>query len=276
MENGSQSNDMNSLAEEARELVRDAVRDYSDKYGTGSMSCAIYDTAWIALVTKSVRGQKIWRFPEAFHFLLRNQDEDGTLAANQCVPHTDRILTTASAVLALRRHRAEPLQIKAVADSELWMRIEKATVALSNQLKAWDIYASTHVRFEIIVPALLQLLEDDGEKTFKSDGRNALMRLNELKLAHFKPEYLYGAHQSTALHSLEAFIGKIDFDRVSHHKVNGSMMASPSSTEAYLMNASTWDIESENYLVHVVTRGQGNGEDPYPVLFLRQTSNTHR
>ncbi|KAL2015847.1 hypothetical protein VTK56DRAFT_4694 [Thermocarpiscus australiensis] len=79
----------------------------------------------------------------------------------------------------------------------------------------------------------------------------------------------------TAVHSLEAFTDKIDFDKVAHHKVNGSMMGSPSSTAAYLMNASHWDKEAEAYLRHVIKAGtgQGNGGLPsaYPFTYFEYT-----
>ncbi|KAL9012772.1 MAG: hypothetical protein Q9180_009076, partial [Flavoplaca navasiana] len=59
---------------------------------------------------------------------------------------------------------------------------------------------------------------------------------------------LYGKNPSTLLYSLEGLIGKIDFDRIAHHKVQGCMLLSPSSTAAYLMNTSHWDTEAESYL----------------------------
>lgn len=52
-------------------------------------------------------------------------------------------------------------------------------------------------------------------------------------------------------------IGHLDFDRLQHRIVRGSMMASPSSTAAYLIHTSTWDDDAEAYLRRVTTR---NGE----------------
>jgi hypothetical protein len=59
---------------------------------------------------------------------------------------------------------------------------------------------------------------------------------------------------STLIHSLEALVGKVDFDRMRHLKADGSMLASPSSTAAYLMNVSTWDYDAEAYLRAVLGR----------------------
>jgi len=74
------------------------------------------------------------------------------------------------------------------------------------------------------------------------------MTLNAVKLAELGP-ILTSPVQTTLIHTLEAFIGALDFDKVKHHKMpNGSMLGSPSSTAAYLMNCSTWDHEAEAYL----------------------------
>ncbi|KAJ6438808.1 Copalyl diphosphate synthase-like protein [Purpureocillium lavendulum] len=111
------------------------------------------------------------------------------------------------------------------------------------------------------------LAEEDSSLLFEFDAKEALMSIHDLKMRRFWPEFLYGSRQTTALHSLEAFIGKIDFNRVSHHKVHGSMMGSPSSTAAYLMHTSGWDEESEAYLRHVVRAASGQGGGGVPSAF---------
>lgn len=49
--------------------------------------------------------------------------------------------------------------------------------------------------------------------TFTYPGIATLQRVNQEKLKKFKPEYLYSIVQLTAVHSLEAFVGKLDFDK---------------------------------------------------------------
>ena len=93
------------------------------------------------------------------------------------------------------------------------------------------------------------------------------MTINKNKLSRFRPEFLYGPRRFTALHSLEAFIGNLDFDKVKHHKVYGSMLGSPSSTAAYLMHASEWDDESEDYIRHVIKFAAGRGSGGVPSAF---------
>lgn len=258
--------DHSRLRDLAVALIRQAAEGYSPKYGYGSMSCAAYDTAWVSLVAKSFNGTKKWLFPQSFKFLLENQENDGSWG-RQTSP-VDRILNTAAPLLSLRRHAREPLQLHDVCeDRDLDDRIHRATLSLQRQLSDWDIASTAHVGFEIIVPALLNLLAAEG-LCFSFKAQDELMKVNAAKLKRFDPEVLlYGKHKTTLLHSLEAFVGIIDFDKVVHHKVGGSFMASPSATAAYLMNASCWDDEAEDYIKNVIANGSGRGHGAVPSAY---------
>ncbi|RYC56856.1 hypothetical protein CHU98_g9351 [Xylaria longipes] len=236
-------------AKSESDTFRKAIARHDDHYGFGSMSCTIYDTAWASLVTKVVEQQKQWLFPRSFQYLLDTQSPNGGWPAT--ASHVDGILNGASSLLSLSRHAKEPLQISIISQEDIQRRIASAVDSLQSQLAAWNVSITTHIGFEVIVPSLLGQLEAEGF-SFDFDGRSELYKLRAEKLAGFKPEFLYGKRQSTALHSLEAFVGEIDFDRVAQHKILGSMMASPSSTAAYLIHASKWDDEAEAYLRHVV------------------------
>lgn len=257
----------NRLAGDAKSLIRTALENYTDKYGLGAMSVAAYDTAWVAMVTKIVDGQKQWLFPECFEYVLSTQsEEDGGWTIGKGA-QIDGILNTAGPLLALKRHQAEPLQLKHDAQ-DIASRIEKATSSLRSQLAAWDVSTTEHVGFEIIVPAMLELLEkEDSSLVFEFDSKKHLMKINNAKLSRFRPEFLYGPRRFTALHSLESFIGKLDFDKVKHHRVHGSMLGSPSSTAAYMMHASEWDDESEEYIRHVIKYAAGRGSGAVPSAF---------
>ncbi|KAI0395381.1 Copalyl diphosphate synthase [Xylariaceae sp. FL0594] len=260
------------LAARARALLRRATQRYDEKYGCGMMSCAPYDTAWVSMITKEVDGQRGWLFPECFEYLLQKQNEDGSWGA-ESESQIDGILNTGAPLLSLLRHRLQPLQTP-YDDSALAGRIANAISSLRSQLSAWNVSTTAHVGFEIIVPAILRYLEETDETLrFEFPGREELMQINSQKMRRFKPEYLYGHVQMTALHSLESFIGQVDFDKVAHHKRNGSMMASPSSTAAYLMHSSKWDDEAEHYLRHVINAYQEGGGVPsaYPSTYFEYT-----
>ena len=230
----------------------------------GFFTCAIYDTAWISMVAKPTENGKIWLFPESFRYIMNSQLPDGgwpSYAAD-----VDGILNTAASLLALKLHQVNPYQITEYRPEELDRRLSSATESLGAQLRVWDVDKAVHVGFEILVPAMLGLLEEQGFR-FDFTGRASLMKLNQSKLSQFKLAYLYSPVKTTALHSLEAFAGKLDYDKVRHHKTFGGFMASPSSTAAYLMYSSSWDDESEEYLKWTVAAGTGRGNGGVPSAF---------
>ncbi|KAI1657167.1 hypothetical protein F4813DRAFT_396661 [Daldinia decipiens] len=106
---------------------------------------------------------------------------------------------------------------------------------------------------------------------FKFPGFEPLMDMNARKLSTFPEEVLHSTHQTTLLHSLEGFVDKIDFDRISHHLLHGAMMASPSSTAAYLMNASEWSEDAEAYLRFVVDASNGGVPSAFPITIFEIT-----
>ncbi|TID14750.1 CAAX prenyl protease 1 [Venturia nashicola] len=253
-----------SLADEAAILVHQLANHNDNTYGLGTMTCAIYDTAWIAMVTKEIGGKLKWLFPESFEYLLERQHEDGSWESYGA--EVDGVMNSLAALLALKRHQKQPELSLAALPYDIDTRIERAIKSIAGQLQAWDVESTMHVGFEYLVPALLTMLEADDIQ-FQFPGRDRLIMINHKKMSRFQPAMLYGEQKMTALHSLEAFIGLIDFDRVRHHKTLGSMMASPSSTAAYLMSASEWDLESEAYLRHVVKFGHGKSSGGVPSAF---------
>ncbi|KAK0701337.1 hypothetical protein B0T21DRAFT_455875 [Apiosordaria backusii] len=186
----------------------------------------------------------------------------------------DGVLNTLAALVALKEHHAahlEPQIINGFHPDSLEKRIVRAEKILSARLKQWDVETTVHVGFEVVVPALLKALEADETK-FDFPGRQKLMLLNQQKLSKLRPEIVYGPQMTTLLHSLEALVGCIDFDRVSHHlDQHGSMLASPASTAAYLMHSSKWDDRAEAYLRTVVSSGSGAGGGGVPGAFPSAT-----
>jgi hypothetical protein len=253
-----------SLQESALALVQRLGERIEDAHGLGFMSPAVYDTAWVSMVSKTTNDHKIWLFPECFDYILSQQLENGGWA--MYASEIDGILNTGASLLALKRHFDNPYQIISISQQDLTDRIDRARVSLENLLNAWNVDGTLHVGFEILVPALLRYLEEEGI-TFSFPGRERLLEIEKQKLSKFKAEYLYLPIKLSALHSLEAFIGVIDFDKVSHHKADGSFMASTSSTAAFLMHASQWDDECENYLRIAISSSSGQGSGGVPSAF---------
>ncbi|KAF5618361.1 ent-kaur-16-ene synthase [Fusarium sp. NRRL 52700] len=255
--------DLNSedyLTSAAKSLLDRAFKSHHSYYGLCSTSPQVYDTAWVAMIAKNTDNDKHWLFPECFHYLLKTQAADGSWG-NLPTTQTAGILDTASAVLALVSHVREPLQILDISPDEIDLRIEHGVASLKRQLAVWnDVEETNHIGVELIVPALLSMLEKEfGLSIFEFPCSDLLRKMHQEKLGNFDLKKVYGK-PSSLLHSLEAFLGKLDFDRLSHHLYRGSMMASPSSTAAYLIGASKWDDEAEYYLRHVMRDGAGHGD----------------
>ncbi|KAJ4150431.1 hypothetical protein LMH87_011181 [Akanthomyces muscarius] len=245
-------------------LLQTIAQNTHEKYGFGTLTCTIYDSAWVALVKKPDQTGKVqWLFPESFAYIIKMQCADGGWMSNTKA-QVDGILNTMAGLLVLKRYTTEPLQV-ALDQGHMAEKLERALDSLRSQLDSWDASTSNNVGFEVIVPAMLDLLAaEDPSLVFHFQAKPDLLEVYQAKLSRFKPEFLYGNDFVTATHSLEAFIGRLDFDRIKHHKMFGSFFASPSSTAAYLMNVSEWDEEAEAYLRHVVafSVGQGNGGVP--------------
>ncbi|KAL9009629.1 MAG: hypothetical protein Q9173_005365 [Seirophora scorigena] len=225
-----------------------------------SLTTVIYDTAWLAMVSKAHGGEVHWLFPESLKFILDQQLPSGGWASY--ATKADGILNTLAALLALVKHQNgdQPNDCLQVA-------IRNAVAYLDAVLQTLDLDGNLSVGFEILVPAMLAMLESQGGVHFTFPARGRLLEIEATKMEAFRPDLLYDNTESTLFHSLEALIGKIDFDRIRHRKVFGSMMASPASTAAYIINATSWDEEAEMYLRKAVKDGPGKGNGAVPSAF---------
>lgn len=212
----------NSLHEQVGTLLASLATRCSAGLGFGHMSPSIYDTAWLSMLQKPEGAQTDggpWLFPECFEFILAQQRPCG--AWQSYATPFDGIINTAAALLSLKKHlRTQP-------DHEDWvLRSQRGEQALTRMLSEWDVDSTDQVGFEILTTSLLRLLEQEGMIT-RFSKLEVLQSVREAKLAQLPPATLYQT-ASTLHHSLEAFIGHIDFDRVSQWlEPSGSMMGSP-------------------------------------------------
>ncbi|KAF7864083.1 hypothetical protein EAF04_007048 [Stromatinia cepivora] len=224
-----------NLEPRARELVDDVMQRLTSSQGISSMSPSIYDTAWVSMISKCDDGVSRWLFPEAFRYLLERQSQHGGWGENST--QSDAILNTLAAQLAMMRHR----DVRALEKhDDLVLRIDRAPAPLRESYQAWDVRSGLHI----------------SAHGFEQEEAG--------KVRH---NMLYGKQETTLVHSLEAFVGKIDFNRVRHHAVGGSMMASPASTAAYLMYSSSWDDAAEVYIRNCISNGPGQGSGGVPSAF---------
>ncbi|KAI1370232.1 hypothetical protein F4677DRAFT_465656 [Hypoxylon crocopeplum] len=227
-------------------------------HGFGSMSPSIYDTAWVSMVRNphTITGSHAWLFPECFEFILTHQLASG--AWESYASPIDGILNTAAALLALKVH----LEV-CPEDSDLELRSQRAVKALREMLGNWEAGSSDQVGFEMLILQHASLLEAKGI-VLDFPQLSTLRPLRRAKLEKLPLASVYNA-PSTLHHCLEGLIGHIDFDQVRCRRdANGSMVSSPSSTAAYLMNTSAWDDEAEAYLRNALEYGSGRGNGSLP------------
>ncbi|KAL8848314.1 MAG: hypothetical protein Q9221_006668 [Calogaya cf. arnoldii] len=233
----------------------------------GSFSGTVYDTAWLSMITKVASERKDPLFPDCFDYLLKSQKDDG--AWGDSASQLDAILNSLAGLLALAT-RQRWNSTDTVDTNPLDWRIKRAYSATQKLLQDWDPSQCVHVGFEILVPSLLRQLEN-FDIHFDFPGHSTLMYLHNQKLRKFDHSLVYSAKPTTLLHSLEAFVGLVDFDRVDHHcsEVSG-IFGSPAATAAYLINVSTWDERAERYLRMVATATRTTGAVPsaYPTCIF--------
>ncbi|KAI0896217.1 hypothetical protein F4806DRAFT_496335 [Annulohypoxylon nitens] len=247
-----------SIQEQIQSLLTTISIQCSTNIGFGFMSPSIYDTAWVSMVRKprSASEGSEWLFPECFEFILAHQLPSG--AWESYASSVDGILNTAASLLAIRTR----LEVRP-GNLDWEARSRRAEAALMSLLGNWDVDLSDQVGFEMLIIQLVSLLEGQGV-VLEFSQLNSLKSLLNAKLEGLPLSSVYNA-PSTLYHCLEGLIGHIDFDQVRQRRdVNGSMMGSPSSTAAYLMNSSVWDDEAEAYLRNVLKYGAGNGNGSVP------------
>ena len=253
------------------DLVRSLIEAASDGYGLSSMTSSLYDTSWIACVSKEVRGQRQWLFPQSFALILKTQSTDGGWSASNKPDMGDDILTTLAALHSLILHDERPLQIRNNRNDgfSLRGRISLAAERAQQLLQSWRLDDVLGVGFEILLPAILDVLAKRGFH-FDFPGRADLYQVRDRKLLKLNLAKLYDGEYSTVLHSLEAFYGttEFDFSSVCKHITQGSLMASPAATSAFLMRCKDWNDEAEAYLRLVLSNSaeglQGAAPCAYP------------
>lgn len=226
--------------------VSKLLEEYVLRRGVCSMSGSIYDTAWVSMVSKTVDGEQTWVFPSSFECICDAQAETGGWEGGDSI---DEIVNTLACLLSLKQHQ----KVDTEDPQEMKDRIDKATEFLTTRMALWDISTTEHSAFDILIPSMLDLLEREGVQLRFPDSEK-LRKRYQTQMSKINLSVLYRS-PSAILHSLESFIGTIDFDKVAHHLRDGSMMASPSSTAAYLMNVSKWDENAERYLRDAVENG---------------------
>ena len=185
-------------------MIVSELADRLEQSPHGSLfSPVIYDTAWAAMISKVQEdGNPYWLFPECFQIILRDQCAAEAWKSN--ISQVDGILNEIGVLLAILKHRDEPLVRGSEIPPDLHARICDLVRWIDKTLKEWDVANSDHAGFELLVPALLKLLRQH-DIVFDFPGAEMLTTMNREKLGKFEVSRLYSPAKSTLVHSLEAF-----------------------------------------------------------------------
>jgi halimadienyl-diphosphate synthase len=236
-------------------LLKEIIADLDEKFGSGDISAATYDTAWVAMVRNPNKPKKL-AFPDSFNCILKSQAEDGSWGG--LFPYT--LLPTLAALLALLK-APEPT-------TQVHYAVKRAKHYLENALLQWSVKKHESIGFELLAPMLLEELEK-LDLIFEFPDKNELLKIRSQKLLITSPKLIYSG-QSTLIHSLEAFGAALDFKRLKQQQaINGSYGGSPSATAAVLIYGSEWDNAAAEWLTHLSNRAfdgvVGNMPTAYPI-----------
>ncbi|KAI9841645.1 MAG: hypothetical protein M1837_000492 [Sclerophora amabilis] len=253
---------MDDLNEQTVPLLQYVAEAVGKTHDFGNLTSSIYDTAWVSVVRKRNDPASGLLFPESFQYVLERQLPSGGWESYDS--EIDGIMNTLGGLFALKKNAHLPHP--GMSPEDMVSRIDRAAEFLRQKLEGWDVASCDHVGFEIIIPSMLECLEQEG-LFFEFPGQNLLMELNKKKLAKIHPSIWSGKTQTTITHSLEAFAGKADFTGLRNQLVFGGMGSSPSSTAAYLMQLPTWDEEVENYLRTVLSSRKSDDYGGVPGMY---------
>jgi hypothetical protein len=239
------------IVTQAAQLVEMLAKHCNQSHGLGSMSPSLYDTAWVSMIRSPCYQEDQWHFPLCFQRLMELQEEDGSWVS--WASRADRILTTAAGLLAIRKH----LKVSSAPtiSPDLQTRSFRAQKALHRMLNEWEDHSYDQVGFEVLITRHLDYLTEEGIQ-LEFPMRLSLEALCNAKLTKIPPS-LVETRPTTLLHSLEALVGIVDFNKMGHLLSAGSMLASPAATAAYLINASSWDSDAEAYIQAVLKSFKG-------------------
>lgn len=222
-----------------------------------------YDTAWVSMLPKPhIESSTDLAFPESFEFLLNHQQANGSWST--CDSREDTILNSLAATLSIQRRCSSLSPKHEDFLAMLKARVSKAVTFLRSTMTDWEPEAGTLDTFEILAPALLDMLEHEGI-IIDFPHRPSLIALNKARLLDFDAQTLCETKRTPMLYFLEAFVGLVDCKNLKKHTVSGAIMKSPASTAAYLLGSEIWDEDSEAYLRNAI---QATGESGgVPAIF---------
>jgi len=233
------------------------VRELLTEIGSGKMSDAAYDTAWVARL-----GEIDWELStRALAWLGQHQLSDGSWGNEYPLYYHDRVISTLAAMIALT-YRGRRRQDRVRIERGL-LALEKITDNVSLQLQS-DPNGAT-VGFEMITPTLVAEAERLGLIKQRGDRiLSELSRLRKIKMSKLEGRKI-DRTISTAFSAEMAgsdHISLLDVDNL--QGANGSVGNSPAATVHFSIFVRKGDPRGLHYLRSVVGE---NGGTPFAAPF---------
>lgn len=214
----------------------------------GEMSSSAYDTAWAARVTDQ-GGKPL--FPECIQWLLENQNPDGSWGS-QVVNYHDRIISTLSAVMALKELNRQ------------WCehRIQRGETYIWETIKKLELEKRKLVGSELLFPSLMEQAETMGLhlpyhiKIYQKEYHKKLSKIDES---------LWYSPLTTLSHSLEFLGDAVDVHRLSNLLLpHGGVGNSPAATAFFLKHKK--DVRAFTFLKKILqSTRDGSVMTVYPI-----------
>ncbi|MGD2250590.1 MAG: prenyltransferase/squalene oxidase repeat-containing protein [Candidatus Methanofastidiosia archaeon] len=187
------------------------------KLQEGITSGVAYDTAWTARITDQ-RGNPL--FPECVKWVLENQRPDGSWGS-QILNYHDRVLSTLSAIMALKEINGKYKQYIKRGEKYIWDNIKN--LKLDNKRL---------IGSELLIPSLMEQAESMGlnlpyhVKIYQREYNAKLKKIDES---------MWYSPVTTLSFSLEFLGDAVDVERLQNAQLpNGSVATSPAATAFFL------------------------------------------
>ena len=213
----------------------------------GKMSGVAYDTAWAARIINE-EGKPL--FPECLQWLLENQYPDGSWGS-QAVNYHDRLLSTLSAVMAL----------KEINENKYYGYIQRGQAYIWENMENLTMDDYRLIGSELLFPSLMEQAESMG---LDVPYMKVYLREKDAKLKKID-ESLWYSPLTTLSFSLEFLGDAVDVERLKYVQLpNGSVANSPAATAFFLRYIK--NARALEYLKEIlVSTGDGSVMTVYPI-----------
>ncbi|KAJ4768065.1 Isopimaradiene synthase [Rhynchospora pubera] len=241
--------------------IENLVKEIKEKFqgfNNGHISPSAYDTAWVARIKSNVVPTRP-HFPMCLEWVHKNQLRDGSWGEPSKYYVYDRLMSTLSCILALRRWNTGDTQI------------EKGLQFMREHMRNLEREGKTLIPsgFEVVFSWMLKEARDSGlDLPYDLPHLQDIMKLREKAIKKIPVEVMHSV-PTTNLYSLEGLQDVVLWDKILKMQCrDGSFLTSPASTAAVYMR--TNDPKCLQYLECLVNKFGDHVPGSYPVDYFER------